>query len=101
MQEINGARGIPGSNENDAKGFGSLKVVDLAYLTSSAPWFALDSGFVNPMYGLQYVETMDITLGAQIVNEDTGNFKYNIDAIWEMFHNDYRGLFGSKGTSAA
>ena len=99
MQEINKSSGIPGSNENDGKGFGDLNVLDLAYLTSSAPWFAFDSGFVNPMYGLQYVETMDINLGPQITNEDTGNFKYNIDAIWEMFHNDYRGWLGSKGTS--
>lgn len=100
-KEINGASGIPGSNENDAKATPAMNIMELAYLTNSAYWFAFDSNMVNPQYGLQYVETMDITLGDQIVNEDSGNFKYNVDAIWEFYHNDYRGWFGSKGTNAA
>lgn len=99
-KEINGARGIPGSNNNEAMGTPLHEILELAYLTNTGYWFAQDPDMVNDMYGLQYVETQDITLGELIVNEDTGNMKKNVDAIWEFYHNDYRGLFGSKGTNS-
>jgi len=99
-KEINGATKIPGSNENDAKGTPAMKILELAYLSNAAYWFAFDSSMVNSQYGIQYIETQDITLGGQIVNEDTGNFKYNVDAIYEYVHNDYRGWFGSDGTNS-
>ena len=99
-KEINGANGIPGGSENDAKGTPAMKLLELAYLTNAAFWWGFDSTMINEEYGLQYVETQDITLGPQITNEDTGNFKYNVDAVYEYFHNDYRGWFGSDGTNA-
>ena len=77
-----------------------MKILELAYLSNAAYWWAFDSSMINSQYGIQYVETQDITLGSQIVNEDTGNFKYNVDAIYEYYHNDYRGWFGSDGTNA-
>lgn len=100
-KEINGATKIPGSNENDAKGTPAMKILELAYLSNAAYWWAFDSSMVNSMFGIQYVETQDITLGDQIVNEDTGNFKYNVDAIYEYYHNDFRGWFGSDGTNSS
>lgn len=99
-KEINGAVGMPGGNDNDANAVGKKNIEELSYLTNTGYWFAVDPSFIGGMYGFQYVETQDITLGAQIINEDSGNFKYNVDAMWEYYHNDYRGWFGSKGTNA-
>lgn len=100
-KEINGAQRIPGSNENDAKATPTMKIEELAYLTNTGYWFGVDSSMINGMYGFQYVETQDITLGAQVINEDSGNMKYNVDAIYEYYHNDYRPWLGSKGTNAS
>ena len=91
----------PRSADNDGSGVkGAYTIFDLHYLTSETAWFAFDPEYRNADYGFQYVESQDITLGNQIVNEDTGNFKYNIDAIYEYYHNDYRPWYGSTGLNA-
>jgi len=92
---------LPGGNDNDGSGIGSLKHIALDYLSNDAYWFAFDSSMKEDMYGLQYFESQPIMLEGPHVVFKTSEIQYRSDMMFEIGHNDYRGWFGSKGTNAA
>jgi hypothetical protein len=60
-----------------------------------------DSSMKNNKYGLQYKETMPITLQGPNVVFKTDEIQYKAVMAFDIGHNDARGIVGSKATNAA
>lgn len=95
---------IPESFDNDGSGVMAYRIVATPWLlTNTAYWFMLDSTKKNSMWGsLQYKESEPITLSNQpnIVFK-TEEIQYKATMAFDMGHNDYRNIVGSKNTNAA
>lgn len=99
---------IPGSNDNDgaaARPDGSIptyKILRLPWITTNTGyWWMFDSSMKGPKYGLQYKETMPITLQGPNVVFKTDEIQYKAVMAFDIGHNDARGWVGSKATNAA
>lgn len=101
-QEIMNAKGLPGGNDNDAFGFRKMKLVEHPYLTNAAYWFAIDSGMATTSYkyGIQFKESQPIQLEGPEKIFKTSEIQYKATTIFDIGHNDPRGLFGSTGANA-
>lgn len=104
-EEILGAlnRGyIPGSADRDQAAVPKYKVIALPWiLTNTAYWFMFDSSMKNQMTGLQYKESMGITLEGPNVVFKTDEIQYKANMMFDIGHNDSRNWVGSKNTNAA
>ena len=99
---------IPGSNDNDggtARPDGSIasyKILRLPWITTNTSyWFMFDSTLKSNKYGLQYKESMPITLEGPNVVFKTGEIQYKASLMFDLGHNDSRILVGSKNTNAS
>jgi hypothetical protein len=62
----------------------------------------VDSSLKNSEYGsLQYKESQGIEMEGPNVVFKTGEIQYKATMMFDLGHNDYRNIVGSKGTSAA
>ena len=55
----------------------------------------------NDTYGLQYKESQAIQLEGPNVVFKTGEIQYKATMMFDIGHNDYRGIVGSKNTNSA
>lgn len=99
---------IPGSNDNDgssARPDGSVpsyKIVRNPWITSNTSyWFMFDSSMKNRKYGLQYKESMPITMQGPNVVFKTDEIQYKAVMAFDLGHNDARGWVGSKNTNSS
>lgn len=107
---------IPGSADRDQAGlpagYGSAtnnnvanyKIVAIPWIQSNTSfWFAMDSSQAvsSYKYGLQYKESMPITLAGPNIVFKTGEIQYKADLMFDIGHNDARPILGSKNTNAA
>ncbi len=99
---------IPGSNDNDsssARPDGSIptyKILRLPWITTNTSyWWMFDSSKKGAKYGLQYKETLPITLQGPNVVFKTDEIQYKAVMAFDIGHNDPRGWVGSKNTNAA
>jgi hypothetical protein len=104
--EIQGAirkNRIPESTDNDGSGVMDYNIVALPWiLTNTGYWWMVDSSKKDGEYGsLQYKESQGIELEGPNVVFKTGEIQYKSTMMFDLGHNDYRNIVGSKGTSAA
>lgn len=103
-QEILGAinKGwLPGSADRDGSGAPSYKIIALPWIqTNTLYWWMFDSSKKNQKYGLQYKESMPISLEGPNVVFKTGEIQHKATMMFDIGHNDARGWVGSKNTNA-
>ena len=93
---------IAGSADNDGSGAPSFKIVALPWiLTNTSYWFMFDSSMKGNKYGLQYKESMPISLEGPNLVFKTGEIQYKATTMFDIGHNDSRNWVGSKNTNAA
>lgn len=93
---------IPGSADRDGSGVPNYKIIALPWITSNtAYWWMFDSSRKGPKYGLQYKESMPISLEGPNVVFKTGEIQYKATMMFDIGFNDARGWVGSKNTNAA
>ena len=99
---------IPGSADRDgaaARPDGSAptyKIVRLPWIqTNNLYWWMFDSSMKNDRYGLQYKESQGIELEGPNLVFKTGEVQYKATLMFDLGHNDPRGIVGSKNTNAA
>lgn len=106
---------IPGSADRDqaglptgygsatANGVATYKIVALPWITTNTSyWWMMDSSqALSPRYGLNYKESMPITLAGPNIVFKTGEIQYKADLMFDIGHNDPRPILGSKNTNAA
>ena len=92
---------MPGSPNRDASGIPTYKIVANPWITTNtAYWWMLDSSLKNDIYGLQYKESQAISLEGPNVVFKTGEIQYKATMMFDIGHNDYRGIIGSKNTNS-
>ena len=93
---------MPGSADRDGSGIPTYKIAANPFIISNtAYWWMLDSSMKNDTYGLQYKESQAIQLEGPNVVFKTGEIQYKATMMFDIGHNDYRGIVGSKNTNAA
>lgn len=93
---------IPGSADRDGSAVPRYKILPLPWVTTNTLyWFMFDSSRKGPRYGLQFKESMPISLEGPNVVFKTGEIQYKASTIFDLGHNDARGWVGSKNTNAA
>jgi len=93
---------IPGSADRDGAGVPKYKIIELPWiLTNTSYWFMFDSTMKSQQYGLQYKESMPISLEGPNVVFKTGEIQYKATLMFDIGHNDSRNWVGSKNTNAA
>lgn len=93
---------MPGSAERDGSGIPTYKIVALPWITTNTSyWWMMDSLMKNDRCGLQYKESQPITLEGPNVVFKTGEIQYKATMQFDIGHNDYRNIVGSKNTNAA
>lgn len=93
---------IPGSADRDGSGVPQYKIIALPWITSNtAYWWMFDSKMKGPRYGLQFKESLPISLEGPNVVFKTGEIQYKATTIFDLGHNDPRGWVGSKGSNSA
>lgn len=104
-EEILGAinRGyIAGSADRDGSGVPKYKIIALPWiLTNTSYWAMFDSSMKGSRYGLQYKESMPISLEGPNVVFKTSEIQYKATAMFDIGHNDSRNFVGSKNTNAS
>lgn len=96
-----GKSSIPGSANNDAAGIDDFDILALPYIkTNTSYWFGLDKEQKNDDYGLQFKESQAIELEGPNVVFKTGEIQYKATTMFDLGHNDYRGIFGSKNDNS-
>ncbi len=100
---------IPGEFSNDGAAIKSFELVATPYLLgtgdgtsttnlgSATNWHAFDTRYMNDEYGIQYFESMPITLDDQHIVYKTKEIQYTASLAFAYGHNDPRGVFGSQG----
>ena len=97
-----GKSSLPKSADNDAAGVPAFMTIELPYVTTNTDyWWGMDSSMKNAEYGLQYKESQGIQLEGPNVVFKTGEIQYKATMLFDIGHNDYRNLGGSKNTNAA
>ena len=97
-----GKSSIPGSADNDGAGVNAYDIIELPYVTTNTGyWWGFDSSMKGPEVGLQYKESQGIELEGPNVVFKTGEIQYKATMMFDLGHNDYRNLVGSKNTNAA
>lgn len=103
---------IPGEFSNDGAAVSTFELVANPYLlgtgdatsttnlSSATNWHAFDTKYKNDEYGLQYFESMPITLSDQNVVFKTNEIQYKAHMIFAYGHNDPRGTLHSTGANA-
>ena len=93
---------IPGSADRDGSGVPQYKIIALPWITTNTGyWWMFDSSRKGPKYGLQYKESMPISLEGPNVVFKTGEIQYKATTMFDIGFNDARGWVGSKNTNAA
>ena len=93
---------IPGSADRDQSGVPNYKIIALPWITTNTSyWWMFDSSMKNQKYGLQYKESMPISLEGPNVVFKTGEIQHKATMMFDIGHNDPRGWVGSKNTNAA
>ncbi len=99
---------IPGSTDHDApsaKPNGSVSTYSIIrtpwVATNTSYWWMFDSSMKGDKYGLQYKESQGIELEGPNLVFKTGEIQYKSTLMFDIGHNDPRGLVGSKNTNAA
>lgn len=93
---------IPGSADRDSSSAPSYKIVALPWIqTNTLYWWMFDSSKKGPRYGLQYKESMPISLEGPNVVFKTGEIQYKAVMMFDLGFNDARGWVASKNTNAA
>lgn len=100
---------IPGEFSNDGAAIKSFELVSTPYLlgtgdatsttnlSSATNWHAFDTSMMNDEFGIQYFESMPITLDEQHIVYKTKEIQYTASLAFAYGHNDPRGVFGSQG----
>ncbi len=92
---------IPGSDDKDSGAVPNYKIIAIPWITTHTDyWFMMDSSMKNDIYGLQYKESQGIELEGPNVVFRTGEIQYKATLQFDIGHNDYRGIVGSKNTNA-
>lgn len=92
---------IPGSADRDQAAISNYKIIALPWiLTNTSFWFMFDSSMKGNKYGLQYKESMPISLEGPNVVFKTGEIQYKSTLMFDLGHNDSRNFVGSKNTNA-
>ena len=99
-----GSSGRVDTADNDINIFkGQYKLVELDYITAAnaAYWFGMDMNYCteNEAGIWLYWSEMPTMEGPEIVF-DTGAFKYKGTMMYDLRHNDWRGMFTSTGANA-
>lgn len=99
---------IAGSADHDGpfakpgSGVPVYKIIPLPWITTNTSyWWMMDSSMKNSMYGLQYKESQPIELEGPNIVFKTGEIQYKATMMFDIGHNDARGIVGSKNTNAA
>lgn len=93
---------IPGSNDHDAGAVPTYKIVEIPWiLTNTNYWFMMDSTMKSNKVGLQYKESMPISLEGPNVVFKTSEIQYKATTMFDIGHNDARNMVGSKNTNAS
>lgn len=93
---------IPGSADRDGSGVPQYKIIALPWITTNtAYWWMFDSSRKGPKYGLQFKESMPISLEGPNVVFKTNEIQYKAVTMFDLGFNDARGWVGSKNTNAA
>jgi len=96
-----GKSSIPGSANNDAAGTPDYNIVATPWIkTNTAYWFMTDSSMKNDEYGLQYKESQPIQLEGPNVVFKTGEMQYKTTMMFDIGHNDARGIVGSTNANS-
>lgn len=92
---------IPGSADRDQAAISNYKIIALPWiLVNTSFWFMFDSSMKGNKYGLQYKESMPISLEGPNVVFKTGEIQYKSTLMFDLGHNDSRNFVGSKNTNA-
>ncbi len=93
---------IPGSTDHDGSFAPTYKIIALPWIqTNTSYWWMFDSSMKNSTYGLQYKESQPIKLEGPNIVFKTGEIQYKATTMFDIGHNDARGIVGSKNTNAA
>lgn len=97
-----GKGSVPASSDNDAAGVPAYNIIELPWIeTNTAFWWAFDSSFVSPQYGLQYKESQPIMLEGPNKVFKTSEIQYKATMMFDIGHNDSRNWVGSRNTNAS
>lgn len=92
----------PATADREAPGVPTFNVIALPWVqTNTGYWWAMDSKMKNGVYGLQFKESAPIQLDEAHIVYKTKEIQYQAWTAFDLGHNDYRGLFGSKSTNAS
>lgn len=100
---------IPGSADRDGSfanpvnnSAPSYKIIRSPWVqTNTLYWSMFDSSMKGNKYGLQYKESQGIELEGPNLVFKTGEVQYKATMMFDLGHNDARGLVGSKNTNAS
>lgn len=92
---------MPGTAEHEGSGVPDYKIIALPWITTNtAYWWMTDSSMKNDTYGLQYKESQPIQLEGPNIVFKTGEIQYKATMMFDIGHNDYRGIVGSTNLNA-
>ena len=94
---------IAESTDNDGSGVMGYKILALPWIqTNTDYWFMFDSGKKEGQYcSLQYKESQPILKEGPNAVFKTGEIQYKATVMFDIGHNDYRNMVGSKNTNSA
>ncbi len=88
------------STDRDGSGIPEFKVMSNPFLSNVDYYYAFDSSMKSDKYGLQFKESQPISLEGPNVVFKTGEIQYKATTMFDLGHNDARGIFGSTNLNA-